>query len=99
MRARQHHSKGPNHPEDYQQLVGKVNARIEGRGFYANASEISYDGAKGLYMLRSYGNQTATIAQEDKNGRRHEASGRRIEFIPATKTVKVDRATGASGSP
>jgi lipopolysaccharide export system protein LptA len=94
-----HHSKGPNHPADYQQLVGKVNARIEGRGFYANASEISYDGAKGLYMLRSYGNQNATIAQEDNKGRRHEASGRRIEFIPATKTVKVDRATGASGSP
>lgn len=93
-----HHSKGPGQPKDYQQLVGKGNTRIEGFGFYANASEISYDGAKGLYMLRSHGNQSAMIAQ-DNNGRRHEASGRRIEFIPATKTVKVDWATGASGSP
>lgn len=89
-------SRGPNQPRDYQQLVGWGNAQIEGRGFYANADEISFDGSKGLYMLRAHGNQSATIAQDSDQGPRHEAAGRRIEFIPATRTVKVDWATGAS---
>jgi hypothetical protein len=35
----------------------------------------------------------------DNKGKRHEASGRRIEFIRETQTIKVDWATGASGSP
>ena len=91
--------KSPVHPKGYQQLVGKGNAQIEGRGFYANADEISFDGSKGLYMLRAHGNQSAMIAQDTDQGARREASGRRIEFIPATKTVKVDWATGATGSP
>ncbi len=92
-----HKSKGPNQPKDYQQLVGWGNARIEGRGFYANADSISFDGSKGMYMLRAHGNQSAMIAQDTDQGRR-EATGRRIEFIPATKTVKVDWANGATGS-
>ena len=91
--------KSPVHPKGYQQLVGKGNAQIEGRGFYANADEISFDGSKGLYMLRAHGNQSAMIAQDTDQGARREASGRRIEFIPATKTVKVDWATGATGGP
>jgi len=91
-----HQSKGPQNPRAYQQLVGWGNAQIEGRGFYANADEISFDGSKGLYMLRAHGNQSATIAQDTDQGPRHEAAGRRIEFIPATRTVKVDWATGAS---
>ncbi|MBS0203445.1 MAG: hypothetical protein JSS49_11135 [Planctomycetes bacterium] len=90
--------KSPVHPKGYQQLVGKGNAQIEGKGFYANADEISFDGSKGLYMLRAHGNQSAMIAQDD-HGKRREASGRRIEFIPATQKVKVDQATGASGGP
>ena len=94
-----HQSKGPNQPKDYQQLAGWGNARIEGRGFYANADEISFDGSKGLYMLRAHGNQSATIAQDTDQGTRREASGRRIEFIPSTRTVKVDWANGATGSP
>jgi hypothetical protein len=94
-----HKSKGPNQPKAYQQLVGWGNAQIEGRGFYANADEISFDGAKGLYMLRAHGNQSAMIAQDADVGGRREASGRRIEFIPATKSVRVDWATGAVGSP
>lgn len=92
-----HHAKTASHPKGYQQLVGKINAQIEGRGFYANADEISFDGSKGLYMLRAHGNQSAMIAQDNDKGPRREASGRRIEFIPATRTVKVDWATGATG--
>jgi hypothetical protein len=94
-----HQSKGPDQPKGYQQLVGWGNARIEGRGFYANADEISFDGSKGLYMLRAHGNQSAMIAQDTDQGTRREASGRRIEFIPSTRTVKVDWANGATGSP
>lgn len=92
------HNKDATHAKDYVQLAGSGNTRIEGYGFYANAQEISYDGAKGLYMLRSYGNESATIALDSK-GKRHEASGRRIEFIRETQTIKVDWATGATGSP
>jgi hypothetical protein len=93
-----HQSKGPDNPNDYQQLVGWGNARIEGRGYYANADEISFDGRKELYMLRSHGNQSAMLAQDAGPGRnRNESFGRRIEFIPATQTVKVDWATGATG--
>ena len=94
-----HQSKGPDNPKDFQQLVGWGNAQIEGRGFYANADEISFDGSKGLYILRAHGNQSAMIAQDTEQGPRREASGRRIEFIPATKTVKVDWASGATGGP
>lgn len=94
-----HQSKTAAHPNGFQQLVGKRNAQIEGRGFYANADEISFDGSKGLYMLRAHGNQSAMIAQDTEQGPRREASGRRIEFIPATRTVKVDWATGATGGP
>ena len=94
-----HHAKGPNQSNAYQQLVGWGNAQIEGRGFYANADSISFDGSKGMYMLWAHGNQSAMIAQDTDQGRRNEASGRRIEFIPATKTVKVDWANGATGSP
>jgi hypothetical protein len=90
---------GPDSPRAYQQLVGRGNARIEGRGFYASADEISFDGSKDLYMLRALGNQNAMIAQDSKQGQRREASGRRIEFIRSRNILYVDRATGASGGP
>ena len=92
-----HHRKDANNPTDYQQLVGKTNAEIEGNGFYGNADEISFDGSKGLYMLRAYGNQNAMVARDSERGPRGNATGRRIEFIPSTKFLSVDRVTGASG--
>ena len=90
------HSADDEHPEDYQEMVGRGNAEIEGRGFYANADEICYDGSKGSYMLRAHGNQSATIARDAERGTRQETSGRRIEFIKSTNTVKVDWANGGS---
>jgi hypothetical protein len=90
-------SKSADTPKAYQQLIGWGNAQIEGRGYYANANEISFDGSKGLYMLRAHGNQVATIAQDTPQGRRREATGRRIEFNRITKAVKVDAATGGTG--
>jgi hypothetical protein len=92
-----HHGKDAKTPTAYQTLFGKGNAEIEGRGFYANADAISYDGAKGLYMLRANGNQNAMITRDAEGGPRGSASGRRIEFIPATKFLSVDRVTDASG--
>lgn len=90
------HSADDDHPVDYQEMVGRGNAEIEGRGFYANADEICYDGSKGSYMLRAHGNQSATIARDAERGTRQETSGRRIEFIKSTNTVKVDWANGGS---
>ncbi len=92
-----YHPRTADNPAAYQQLVGKGNAEIEGRGYYANADEISYDGAKGLYMLRANGNQNATITRDSEGGPRGNASGRRIEFIPSTKFLSVDRVAGVSG--
>jgi hypothetical protein len=81
----------------YQQLVGKHNAEIEGRGFYGNADQISYDGAKGLYMLRAHGKQEATISRDSERGPRDSVTSRRLEFIPSTNFLSADRVTGASG--
>ncbi|MBC8112864.1 MAG: hypothetical protein H7062_00650, partial [Candidatus Saccharimonas sp.] len=92
-----HHSKDASSPTDYLQLVGHGNAEIEGRGFYGNADEISFDGSKGLYMLRAYGNQNAMVARDSVRGPRGNATGRRIEFIKSTNFLSVDRVTGASG--
>ena len=92
-----HQPKGPDNPKAYQQLVGHTNAQIEGRGFYAIADEISFDGSKGLYMLRAHGNQNAMVSRDSERGPRGNATGRRIEFIPSRNVVLVDRASGASG--
>ena len=92
-----HQPKGPDHPKAYQELVGKGNAQIEGLGFYGIADDISYDGSKGLYMLRANGNQNAMVSRDSERGPRGNATGRRIEFIPSRSVVFVDRATGASG--
>ena len=92
-----HQPKGPDTPKAYQQLVGHGNAQIEGRGFYAIADEISFDGSKGMYMLRAHGNQNAMVSRDSERGPRGNATGRRIEFIPSRNVVLVDRASGASG--
>ena len=64
---------------------------------YGIADDISYDGSKGLYMLRANGNQNAMVSRDSERGPRGNATGRRIEFIPSRSVVFVDRATGASG--
>jgi len=92
-----HQPKGRDTPKAYQQLVGHGNAQIEGRGFYAIADEISFDGSKGMYMLRAHGNQNAMVSRDSERGPRGNATGRRIEFIPSRNVVLVDRASGASG--
>ncbi|MBM4075515.1 MAG: hypothetical protein FJ267_07715 [Planctomycetes bacterium] len=96
------HPKGPDAPAAYQQVIGKQNAKIEGNGFFASADELSFDGAKSLYTLRSYGNQNATITQESKRGQARETTGRRINFIygkqRGLEQLYVDGLTGVSGS-
>ncbi len=92
-----HQEKGPNNPVAYQQLVGHGNAQIEGRGFYATADEISYDGSKGLYMLRAHGKENATVARDSERGPPTETSARRIDFTPSRNALIVHGASGASG--
>ena len=89
-----HQPKGPNNPMAYQQLVGHGNARIEGRGFYATADEISFDGAKGLYTLRSHGRENATVARDSQRGPPIETSARRIDFTPSRNALIVHGASG-----
>jgi len=93
----QHYAKGPNNSVAYQKMLGTGNAQIEGRGFYANADEISFDGSKKLYILRAWGTQNATISHDSDKGPREEASGRRIEFNRVLKKIKVDLVSGATG--
>lgn len=92
-----HQEKGPNNPVAYQQLVGHGNAQIEGRGFYATADEISFDGSKGLYMLRAHGKESATVARDSERGPPTETSARRIDFTPSRNALIVHGASGASG--
>ncbi len=92
-----HQEKGPNNPVAYQQLVGHGNAQIEGRGFYATADEISFDGSKGLYMLRAHGKENATVARDSERGPPTETSARRIDFTPSRNALIVHGASGASG--
>lgn len=83
---------------EYRQLFGVGNAEIEGqvdgRRFTASADEISFDGEKGLYILKGYAKQNATLTEIGASTN----SGRRIEFNPATKYLKVERATGGQWS-
>jgi len=85
---------------EYRELVGHINAEIEGqvdgRRFTASADEISYDGSKGLYMLRAHGKQNARLTGVQSNS----VIGRRIEFNPDPKLriLKVDRAVEGQGA-
>lgn len=92
------HPVSKKNPVEYRQLFGVGNAEIEGqvdgRRFTASADEISFDGEKGLYILKGYAKQNATLTEIGAASN----SGRRIEFNPATKYLKVERATGGQWS-
>ena len=87
-------------PIEYRELVGHGNTEIEGQvdgqRFTASADEISYDGSKGLYMLRAHGKQNARLTGVGAGN----VTGRRIEFNPDPKLriLKVDRAIEGQGS-
>ena len=85
-------------PQGSVQLLASGNAELEGSTFHARADQISYDEAKGLYMLRSLGKQKATIWRQSALGADFSrAEAQRMEFLPARNQLKLDRATGVQG--
>lgn len=84
-------------PNEKVQLLGLGNTWLEGRGFSGRADEVSFDEAKGLYVLRSF-NRHATIWREKGPGVHEPQHAQRLEFIPALNMVKVTHATSAEGS-
>ena len=92
------HVASPRNPLEYRQLTGSGNAEIEGqvdgRRFTASAHEISFNGLNGLYVLRGTDKQNANLTEIGSGS----IPGRRIEFNPATKLLKVERATGGQWS-
>ena len=90
--------KSERNPIEYTELVGLGNSEVEGqvneRRFTASADEISFDGSKGLYVLRSHGRQSARLNGIGTGN----LISRRIEFNPKLKTLKVERAIDGQGS-
>jgi hypothetical protein len=91
-------------------MLGSGNAEMEGRmparsrsesrgeRFRARADTISFDEAKGLYILRSRGSRTATVwRQKQRGGEYSQHDAKRMEFIPALNQLKSDRASGTIG--
>ena len=93
------HPVSEKNPVEYRQLFGLGNAeaegQVDGRRFTASADEISFDGSKGLYVLRGHGKQNASLTEIGSGS----IPGRRIEFNPTTKSLKVERASGGQWSP
>ncbi|MBT4866325.1 MAG: hypothetical protein HON53_14570 [Planctomycetaceae bacterium] len=94
----------------YIKMLGSGNAELEGRmpgrsrsetrgeSFRARADTISFDESKGLYILRSRGNRTATVWRQKQRGDEYSShDAKRIEFIPALNQLKTNRASGTIG--
>jgi|GEM_PF-1338916 hypothetical protein len=89
-----------NHPaservlEPYYELVGFGNAEIEGKvnaeQFTASADRISYDGSKGLFILKANGTRMARI-----NGMVN-LNSKGIKFIPKLKKYELEGAAEGS---
>jgi hypothetical protein len=80
------------------ELVGQGNAQLEGNGFYALADEISYDQSKKSYVLRAFGRNKARLWQKpDAGGDTRETAMQRIQFNPATRTLRVDGVASGQG--
>ena len=81
------------------QLAGEGNAWLEGDGFAASADVIVYDQVRESYLLRGKGKNNARIWNNVVPGVEPELNAfQRGEFIPATRQIRVDAVSGASGS-
>jgi hypothetical protein len=78
---------------DAVELVARGNAKLEGRSFQARADTVSYDEAKGMYILHSRGDRAATIWREMANGDRRPEEARHMLFIPAKNLLQLSRLT------
>lgn len=81
----------PQEDRGHIELVGRGDAHLEGREFYARADQITYDEARGAYVLQANGKNKARLWYRHKEGG---AELQRMEYIPATHTL---RATGVGG--
>jgi lipopolysaccharide export system protein LptA len=80
------------------QLVGRGNADLEGRGFFAKADEIAYDESKGSYTLRAYGRNKARLTYEKVIGQALSPTPfQRGVFFPETNSLNIEKITGESG--
>lgn len=79
------------------ELLAKENARLEGRSFFAQADEISYDESKGLYMLRSSGDESILWREKVAGGERTAVVAETFRFIPSINKVEFDKASRVQG--
>jgi len=79
------------------QLQARQNARLEGQSFFAHADEISFDESKGLYMLRSFGDQESMLSRLQPAGDWTQAVARTFWFIPSRNSVVFDNASRVQG--
>lgn len=91
--VQQETSDGNKHVE----LLAKENARLEGRSFFAQADEISYDESKGLYMLRSSGDESILWREKVAGGERTAVVAETFRFIPSINKVEFDKASRVQG--
>lgn len=79
------------------ELLAKENARLEGRSFFAQADEISYDESKGLYMLRSSGDESILWREKVAGGERTAVVAETFRFIPSINKIEFDKASRVQG--
>lgn len=84
--------------EDTVELLAQGNARLEGQSFFAQAYEISFDETKGLYTLRSQGDQQAMLWRQARpGGKRTPVVARTFRFIPSQNYVDFGDASLVQG--
>jgi hypothetical protein len=80
------------------ELLAQGNARLEGQSFFAQAYEISFDETKGLYTLRSQGDQQAMLWRQARpGGKRTPVVAKTFQFIPSQNYVDFDNASLVQG--
>ncbi len=87
----------PTEGKKHVELLAKENARLEGRSFFAQADEISYDESKGLYMLRSSGDESILWREKVAGGERTAVVAETFRFIPSINEVEFDKASRVQG--
>lgn len=84
--------------EETVELLAQGNARLEGQSFFAQAYEISFDETKGLYTLRSQGDQQAMLWRQARpGGRRTPVVAKTFRFIPSQNYVDFGDASLVQG--
>ena len=84
--------------DKYVELLARDNARLEGKTFSAQAHAITFDESKGLYTLRSQGDQQAMLWRERAPGLpRTPVVAKTFMFNPAANKVDIDNASLVRG--